>query len=120
MNAALATLLLNICSSNIATHLGVDTVALTNDDGALRVGFESAYYTEDGPTAVSVLADTPTTSYLYAESCDICAEIIACDKATGEVKSVASGHSVGCEALPADATNDATLNVCAQDDAQNP
>jgi hypothetical protein len=120
MNAALATLLLNLCSSNLATHLGVDTVALTDADGALRVGFESAYYTEDGPTAVSVLADTPTTSYLYAESCDICAEIMACDKVTGEVRTVARDHTVGCEALPADATSDATLNVCAEQGAQNP
>jgi hypothetical protein len=42
---------------------------------------------------------TKTTAYYYHEDCDICAELDACDIATGALKVEIVAHSVSCEEL---------------------
>ncbi|MDE2489721.1 MAG: hypothetical protein KGM24_02660 [Elusimicrobia bacterium] len=69
------------------------------DDPALdacRAALPKAVY---GPNELWLL--TAKTAYFYRQDCDICAELDACDLASGAVKAEITAHAVSCPDLAA-------------------
>ncbi len=91
---------LEVCEASIAKMINFRDVSFRDGSGRQLRGFESAYYTERGPMAVSLVMQTAGSAYFYYEDCDICAEIDRCDIKTGEIRRLVAAHSAGCGDLP--------------------
>ena len=87
------------CETALNAFFGSTVVTRGPDQNFLR-GFANARYSENSATAFSIILETATEAYFYAETSDISAEIDTCDKATSKIVTAVSGHRASCDDLP--------------------
>lgn len=75
-------------------------VRLHDENGQGLKGFAGGRYEEGQTLAVSLVLETTDTQYFYTESCDICAELIACPTTQNQATFYKTEHSLSCADLP--------------------
>jgi hypothetical protein len=89
----------SLCETAVAKSLSFRPVSFRDAQGRQLRGFESVYYTENGPLNVALVMQTAKEAFYYYEACDICAEIDKCDLKTGQLTRVVAAHSADCSDL---------------------
>lgn len=91
------------CSDSLTAYLGMSVYTTNPSTGKPLTGFSeyAGHRYDGGAVGASLLMETPAAKFFYVETCDICAELFKCEKATGQVASLKAAHTVSCSDLPA-------------------
>ncbi len=104
------------CATEMSRYLQIPVTTRSTTDGMELLGFGSSFMSSGSgsPLGASLVLETRSARYFVVETCDICAEILKCEKSDRTITSLGQAHSVSCSDLPAAARKQALYSACAE------
>jgi hypothetical protein len=103
-----------VCSQALSDFTGFSIYTRDPESGAPFLGFSSTndYGIWGQDLSASLILENASGRIYHTRPCDICADLLKCDRNTGDVLSVYSGHAASCGDIPASEMDVATFLNC--------
>jgi len=103
-----------VCTQALSDFTGFPIYTRDPETGAPFLGFSSTtdYGVWGQDLSASLILENASGRIYHTRPCDICADLLKCDRNTGDVVSVYSGHSASCEDISDQDRSSATFLNC--------
>ncbi len=103
-----------VCAQALSDFTGFAIYTRDAETGTALTGFSSTtdYGVWGQDLSASLILENASGRVYHTRPCDICADLLKCDRNTGDVVSVYSGHSASCEDISDQDRSSATFLNC--------